>query len=359
MRLLAGAVVLAAMLTPSEVVAADHASVEQAVNSGVNALRRIQQPDGHWQFSTEPMSVGATALAGLTLLECGISKEDPAVINAARYVRIQSARLRFTYSVALSLLFLDRLGDPGDDLLIASLAARLVAGQCPTGAWHYDCPDPLALNSQNVAIDKANQKPKVPGRANASASDPDPALREFERSLRILRMQKGPTSGDNSITQFAALALWVAHRRGLPVENSLRAVDRRFRLTQNADGGWPYADPGIPNQRAAQLRGSTPTMTCAGLLGIWIGSAANWSKDKEKGQERSGRNANNDPTLKLALRSVARSIGVPYAALPSSPEAQGGDNVHNQPAGRAFYYLRCLFSGPWPSRAFVSQDRRS
>ena len=45
---------------------------------------------------------------------------------------------------------------------------------------------------------------------------------------------------DNSNTQFATLALWVARRHGLPVDHALARIDSRFRHSQGADGGWGY-----------------------------------------------------------------------------------------------------------------------
>jgi hypothetical protein len=72
-------------------------------------------------------------------------------------------------------------------------------------------------------------------------------------------------TGDNSNTQFATLAVWVARRHGIQADNALTAVKTRFHQSQQPDGGWPYL----------WLRaGSTPPMTCAGLLGLAAGHAA-------------------------------------------------------------------------------------
>src|SRR5262249_3595741 len=83
---------------------------------------------------------GITALAGLTLLECGVPDTDDAVKKAATRVRDACPALTHTYSVALSILFFDRLGDPADVPLIESLTVRLLAGQSADGGWTYDCP---------------------------------------------------------------------------------------------------------------------------------------------------------------------------------------------------------------------------
>src|SRR5438874_2480400 len=53
--------------------------------------------------------LGATALAGLTLLECGIAPDDPAVQRAAQSIRDAAAHIHATYTLATAILFLDRL----------------------------------------------------------------------------------------------------------------------------------------------------------------------------------------------------------------------------------------------------------
>ena len=56
--------------------------------------------------------------------------------------------------------------------------------------------------------------------------------REIQRQLALIgRMPLGggpwaQMAGDNSNTQFAALALWVARRHGLPVDLALQRADR-------------------------------------------------------------------------------------------------------------------------------------
>src|SRR5262249_2790355 len=94
--------------------------------------------------------------------------------------------------------------------------------------------------------------------------------------------------GDNSNTQFAILALWVARRYGLPVDGALGATEPRFRQSVTPDGGWSYtpsfnapppgAPPvGAPATNLADAMGSTPAMTCAGLLGVGVAYGA-WNE---------------------------------------------------------------------------------
>src|SRR6516164_2367252 len=112
-QLLVGALLAAAVTAAgSPVWAVDPDDVQRAVERGVEALRRTQSPE-LGQFQQHP-KIGATALAGLTLLECGVPADDKDLQRAAQAVRKESVSVTHTYSVSLSILFLDRLGDPAD-----------------------------------------------------------------------------------------------------------------------------------------------------------------------------------------------------------------------------------------------------
>src|SRR6266566_652044 len=92
--------VLALAATPAR--AAEQAAIDRAIERGVAALKRMQGPDGTWPHR----EMGATALAGLTLLECKVPVDDPSVAKAAAAVRKASVSLTTTYSLALAILFL-------------------------------------------------------------------------------------------------------------------------------------------------------------------------------------------------------------------------------------------------------------
>src|SRR5207253_434003 len=105
----------------------------------VEHLKRSQTPDGHWGELRHAMHLdedkrpGLAALAGWTLLETGLPAKDPAVQKAAEMVRRHGLTMKYTYSLSLAVLFLDRLGEPADEPLIESLAVRLMAGMTTYG----------------------------------------------------------------------------------------------------------------------------------------------------------------------------------------------------------------------------------
>lgn len=345
---------LAAVLTSGPVQAADKEDIDRAVNLGVAGLRGLQKNDGSWPHN----EVGATALAALTLLECGADKDDRAVTTAVNYVRTRSVSLNHTYSIALSILLLDRLGESADVPLIESLTARLVGGQSQTtGMWTYICPVPVPVEQQRLTELIARR----PGEKDEVRTTPKSGstVREFQQRMLLLNMASKPNGGlqnqgDNSNTQFATIALWVSRRHGFPVDGSLRLVEAHFRTTQNVDGGWSYLIYGTRTDH--QLTNSTATMTCAGLLGLAVGygvsndnRAKAKSSDKAKGSDKDKdkglRDPSKDPALKAALLALGLTIGVP---LERQAERRGRHREEVPPSfagaasGRSYYFLWSL-----------------
>jgi hypothetical protein len=79
-----------------------------------------------------------------------VPAEDAAVRRVAAVVRRAVPTLNATYEIALSILFLDRLGDPKDKERIQTLAVRLIAGQAATGGWTYTCPHVGKTTQQEI-----------------------------------------------------------------------------------------------------------------------------------------------------------------------------------------------------------------
>jgi len=122
--------------------------VNTAIQRGVEFLGKTQLPTGSWNKDSH--TVGYAALPALTLLECGVARTDVSIQMAARHVREKASDLTGTYEIALSILFLDRLGNPQDRLIIQVLAMRLVAGQTVTGGWGYSCPKTSAQTHNDM-----------------------------------------------------------------------------------------------------------------------------------------------------------------------------------------------------------------
>jgi hypothetical protein len=120
------------------------------------------------------------------------------------------------------------------------------------------------------------------------------------------------STGDNSNTQFAILALWVARRYGIPADAALARVDTRFRTSQHADGGWGY----LPVSSGGR-GGSTAAMTCAGLLGLAVahGTANDVTlrTDAKAAKGKAPRDPAKDPAVRAGLLALGTAIDHPQA----------------------------------------------
>jgi hypothetical protein len=290
---------------------ADQARVEQAIRKGVIYLKNTQGPLGTWapeKGATHPY--GFAALPALTLMECGVPASHPLIQRAFSYIsqandQLPLDKIQNTYEVALTILFLDRLSAFNDKILarvaeeewirsrIEILAVRLMAAQKVSGGWGYSCP-PLSADKHRqllaaLSTDRAKLKIKPTSWMNKVAVLFDPvylmgketkAKKEAEsptqdKSSKTNTASKKPESvvdspygqdaaqaTDNSCTQFAMLAVWVAQKHKVPIDKSMKLVVKRYRSSQNADGGWGY------KYKRGGGEPTTPALTCSGLVGF-------------------------------------------------------------------------------------------
>jgi hypothetical protein len=189
----------------------DAAAVNRAIERGIGYLRKAQNDRGGWdEFAGQ--SCGLSSLCTLALLNAGVSRDDPAINKAMKYLRATIPDE--TYSVALQTLVYCQYGAAGDLPRIKNNVAWLTESQIDggvnSGAWGYG--------------------------------------------------GKRSSSGDPSNAQFALLALGAAQDRGVQVAPVVfeRAV-AYWKQKQMQSGGWTYA--------SGQPSGS---MTCAGVASLII-----------------------------------------------------------------------------------------
>ncbi len=130
--------------------------IKQALSGGIAYLKASWRTDAfanHWR-------TGAVALAALTLLECGVPTSDPTLVAMTDEVR--RAAPTDTYSTALAVLFLDRLGQRDDEERIRSLALQLIAGQTSGLGWTYQCPKLTVAQEQDTLRGLAKRQETTP-----------------------------------------------------------------------------------------------------------------------------------------------------------------------------------------------------
>lgn len=207
-------VIAAASLWPVPAGAAapiDAAAVQRSIDRGIAYLRKSQNARGGWEeYGTQ--SCGLSALCTLAMLTAGVSKHDPDMIRAMRYLR--SFQPQETYSVSLQTLVYCQLGAAGDLPRIRDNVEWLVANQKRAGT----APDRIGSWDYGDGIG----------------------------------------SGDPSNSQFAVLALGAAQDRGIDVQPDTFKLALEYWLSRQRDGGWAYGG----NRRASG------SMTCAGIASI-------------------------------------------------------------------------------------------
>jgi hypothetical protein len=310
----------------------EQAKVDKAIERGVRYLKQLQRPSGtipnesRANLPDHPsLVVGYTLLPALTLLECRVPPDDPVIQKAASLLRKQANKLECTYELSLAIMFLDRLGERKDVEIIRYLALRLAAGQSYTGGWTYRCPRLTAdqekdllksLRALQEHLSGTKQPPrdgKKPGDGGRDAQPEAPPqlakLAVFQKTENLFDRKE--THGkdrsilyvgwtDNSNTQFAMLALWIARRHDLPLVPTFRLVERRFECSQGDDGTWDYL------YQFGGLRARRPYYvadTGVGLLGLGIGRVT-VAADKET-QERLAKQ------IVRGLAALSRDIGDP------------------------------------------------
>jgi uncharacterized membrane protein YgcG len=234
-------------------------AINQAIDKGVDYLKASQQLSGSWASPEGQHQVGYAALPALTLLECGVPPDDPAVKRAADLVRLKGGSIDATYEVALSILFLDRLGDPKDKKLIQVLALRLVAGQGVTGGWGYKCPVMtqrhhddlmLALRSTEPASRPVDLSQDNPDRATSRPADvvPDKGTRPDSRPAEF--GDSNPYSRDPSLKTDPNASPSDGLGRAVPLDESRRSP--RFAWCLRAQEPPPVSASASDKQEPAQ-----------------------------------------------------------------------------------------------------------
>jgi len=345
--------------------------IKTAIKGGQTYLRAVFKPGGPGAGGFGPggvvpgvavfspiggTGIGSFALSGLALLESGVSPRDEAVINITRYCREGALSSNSTYDISLLIMFFDRLGARSDRAFIQFLTYRLLTGQCTDGSWSYSCAgmhlDPVQANALRATLlanaklttpegvrpaeqkekprpredlDDAPKPKKDPPKDTPKDAPEEPTEEAKPRLHPVIRRiieqgGAGPAntqgSGDHSNTQFATVGLWCGRRHGVDVSAALAAIDKHYRALQTPDGGWSYTIAGA-------LSASSPSMTCAGLMGLALGFGAKNLKERADREPKleDPESLNKDKQVMDGLKYVGSFIG----AVGAQRVPDGGD----------------------------------
>lgn len=253
--------------------AAQQAEINKAIDAGVDLLKKAQAEDGSFRHPHFPE--GMSSLCGWALLEGGVPKTGPAIRKVVEYTRATCLNTTVNYSISLAIIFLDRHGDPEDAPLIEALACQLLAQEAGRGLWSYHCP-PIPAADRETFREMAK---KVREQGESAKKLKRKFSTQGAKLVQSLKAEEAVADASN--TQFSMMALWVARRHGVPVDQALARVHKAFQRSQ-FPSGWPYEI----DVDAATFQGevvTSPAMTCAGLLAYALGhGVAPVRKDKEQ-----------------------------------------------------------------------------
>ena len=244
---------LALVLLPTREAYADvdAKAVQRSITRGIAYLRKAQNERGGWE-EYGGQSCGLSALCTLAMLNASVSREDPDIVRAMRYLR--SFEPKQTYSVALQTQVFCQLGAAGDLPRIRRNVEWLVKGQKVAGAkdrigsWDYGS-------------------------------------------------QRG--AGDPSNSQFALLALGAAQDRGIKVDPMVfQRAHRYWTNRQQANGGWAYGSG----------RRTSGSMTCAGIASVIIAGSRLDSDVAENQIQCCGGSTTDEEAIEKGIQWLGRNF---------------------------------------------------
>jgi uncharacterized protein DUF4159 len=282
--------------------------VGDAIGKAIAWLRKTQAADGRFIGRYESSySLGETAMALLAMRYGGVSLEDRSVARGMKLLlEGKSEKVYVNSLIAQVLATVPRNGQtPAMKRKLKSLSSWLSQAQNRNGMWTYHL---VRQKMANTVLYK----------------------------------------GDNSNTQFAALALWQLSEAGIePSVTTLRRCEKHFFETQRGDGGWGY----IPKTKVGDrtiIAPSTPSMSATGLATMYIFQDLLHAKGGKPCRSRrmpaGGRNADIAKRVADATRKVTGDLGKQLnvyrsKVVEAAKKSGGGNYAIGGLDMNALYYL--------------------
>lgn len=201
------------------------------------------------------------ARSGPKQADASVAKARPAVDRGVAYLKGHSAQLKDAGEAGISALAMIKAGVPASDPGLRDTIARFAVTFTKEGGYQPESkggPDTYEASVVCLAL------------VNLEAIDYKPQIDLVSQYLLGKQMANGAwdysnrSQGDESMTQYALLALWEAENAGIVVRPEVWDRAAKYYLTvQASSGSWTY-------HRDSPNQGETVSMTAAGVGSLLI-----------------------------------------------------------------------------------------
>ncbi len=181
-----------------------------------------------------------------TLLHAGYPVEHEVVQPLLK--KVLDAELKRTYTVAIQALCLNKIDKKKYQGKIAQCAQFLADNQCANGQWSYGEAVPVneeletPQNKEKVIETPVSNKDK--DKKDKSNGQSNTQLEPVKR-IDVPKRQKGPPTGDNSNSQYAALGIRACYEAGIVLPDEvIKKAKKWWESTIRKDNGWNYKGDG-------------------------------------------------------------------------------------------------------------------
>ncbi|HVR84161.1 MAG TPA: FecR domain-containing protein [Planctomycetota bacterium] len=258
----------------------------------------------------------------LALLGAGLPEDHPLVQELLK--KMLDEPLEKTYLVALQAVILEDLDRGRYQVRIAQCAQFLVDNLCRNGQWDYGTPSIFVENVLGAAggIRPAESSAAKPREGDPTGVASRPAAKATRR-ISIQKRKEGPSRGDNSNSQYAALGLRSASDAGILLPREVLLQARRW-WAESQQPERKDRDVGVAGWSYGGKEDFHPygSMTAGGAAALAIYDSlleGSWQSDRP---------------LQKAVEWIARHFTVSINPGPAEVHAFGGEN--------RFYYLYAL-----------------
>jgi hypothetical protein len=204
--------------------AALQGKIDEAIRRGVDFLKTADSI-----VAWEAFGGNSDELILWTLVHADVSTRDP--VYQTLLQRMLAAKLERTYKVALQAMILEEVDRVAHQARIWQCGQFLIDNQCANGQWSYGEESLAVQNLPTAAKTVDIATAPVSGVRDFSAAAPGKRQKpKVVRKLAVQKTKSGPSSGDNSNSQYAALGLRACFEAGIKFPRETLALTRKWWL---------------------------------------------------------------------------------------------------------------------------------